>query len=184
MNPDTLVPLLSKKPKTVKLHELKQPSLFDQLRADIDKSSFYLLEPHYQNDEILVCRKAQLHIDDSELDQALAILTSFDSLLAEGLMAQALSKSKAWSVVQSYVHPYIHWSKERCLSSSLIEQEGLVSIFEAAYSAAYADKNFDYAQFLLERAYFLAQEVKLNVTANRLDTLKTQLVNLSDISSV
>lgn len=180
MNLELAVPLLATAPSPALLRDLKSPKQFDDLAPFIDKAAFYLLEPAYKDNDLLLHRKAQLLIDDHELEQAMAVLSSFDTVLAEGLMSRAMARAKAWSVVRLYTQDYSNWSKARCLSLASPEQEGLVYLYESAFYAALEDKNLDYAAFLLSRAAYLATELELGNTLSQLETNRLTLLSLSE----
>ncbi len=174
-NLQTAIPLTSQEDKGYTLLDLLDPVIFDRLKHQIDQSKFFALHHLYSEDEILCCRQAEMLISLQKHEDAIVILTEFKGLLATGLLAKALACINMFGVVKDICRDYYDWSIQRCLELSPLQREGLVHIYEMAFAAAYDDRSFEFAKYILGRANYLAKELGI---VNRLHTLENQQVAL------
>ena len=170
-NLQTEIPLTSQEDKGYTLLDLHNPIIFDELKHQIDQSKFFALHHLYTSDDILICRKAEFLISMKNYDEAVITVSEVNHLLGTGILVKALTCLEAYNVVHEHCQEFYHWSIQKCLDLSPLQQEGLVHIYEMAFTVAYAERSFEFARYMLNRATLIARELGLN---NRVRTLERE----------
>jgi len=143
------------------LADLKSPATFDAIKHGLKQEKFIALYGLRHQDDLIMCRVAELLISLQSFDEALELLEGNTSLLARALRCKIFYSLKKDEALLQAAMPYLWLSSKEIAGYSANNKEALVHMFEMMALFVARRYQYEFMSLFLKKAARLALELNM-----------------------